>query len=221
LRSDLADVKSTYRTVGGLAASLHNHAMSWPLPVGFRRHHWDLEGLVGEQPFWGRFWDLAALDSEERTILVRARDRVRVELQAFGNSPNASDHYGLIHADLVPENLLLSDQGEVRLLDFDDAGFGWHLFDLATALYFVQDGPDYEVAKASLIEGYRLHRDLSDIHLAKLPLFMMARGFTYLGWAHTRPATKETLGILPHVIRLACREAERLLIQPVLRSTGA
>ena len=220
LRSDLADVKSTYRAVGGIAASLHNHAMSWPLPKGFRRHHWDLEGLVGEQPFWGRFWDLAALDGEERAILVRARDRVRVELHAFGNAIDARHHYGLIHADLVPENLLLSDQGAVRLLDFDDAGFGWHLFDLATALYFVQDGPDFDVAKASLIEGYRLHRELSDDHLERLPLFMMARGFTYLGWAHTRPATKESLEILPHVVWLACREAERLLSQSHTRWEG-
>ncbi len=214
LRSDLADVETTYRAVGAIAASLHNHAMSWPLPKGFRRHHWDLEGLVGEQPFWGRFWDLAALADEERAMLIRARDHVRVELQTFASSANGGACYGLIHADLVPENLLLSDQGEVRLLDFDDAGFGWHLFELATALYFVQDSADYDVVKASLIEGYRLHRELTDAHLAKLPMFMMARGFTYLGWAHTRPATKESLKILPHVIQLACREAERLLSRP-------
>jgi Ser/Thr protein kinase RdoA (MazF antagonist) len=214
LRGDLPDVGSTYRVVGGIAASLHDHAAAWPLPAGFRRHHWDREGLVGEKPFWGRFWDLAALEREERALLVRARDRVRVEMTAFAAAVDSSRHYGLIHADMVPENLLVSDRSEVRLIDFDDAGFGWHLFDLATALYFIQDSPDYELAKASLIEGYRARRPLSDAHLAKLPVFMAARGFTYLGWAHTRPATRESLDILPHVIRLACREAERLLGEP-------
>ena len=30
-------------------------------------------------------------------------------------------------------------QGDrIKLIDFDDAGFGWHLFELATALYFIR-----------------------------------------------------------------------------------
>ena len=218
LLGDLPDISSIYREIGGIAACLHNHAAGWPLPKGFRRHHWDVEGLVGEQPFWGRFWDLAALANDERQVLVRARDQVRHELRALAGGASTHRHYGLIHADLVPENILLSPRGEVKVLDFDDAGFGWHLFDLATALYFIQDDHNYETAKASLLDGYRAHRELSDEHLATLPLFMAARGFTYLGWAHTRPATKETQDILPHVIRLACREAERLLNQPALRA---
>lgn len=211
LRGELADVGRTYRVVGRLAASLHDHTAKWPLPAGFRRHCWDLEGLVGEHPFWGRFWELPALGVEERRLLLRARDRARIDLQSFARQPGAGRHYGLIHADLVPENLLLTDQGEVRLIDFDDAGFGWHLFDLATALYFVQDGVGGGAAKDGLIAGYRARRPLSEAHLAALPLFMALRGFTYLGWAHTRPATAESLAILPHVIRLACRASENLL----------
>ena len=58
LRGDLGDIFGTYRTVGRLAASLHDHTANWSLPAGFRRHHWDLDGLVGERPVWGRFWDL-------------------------------------------------------------------------------------------------------------------------------------------------------------------
>ena len=39
----------------------------------------------------------------------------------------------MIHADLVPENVLV-DGDSIRLIDFDDAGFGWHHFEIATAL---------------------------------------------------------------------------------------
>lgn len=205
------DTEQTYRVIGGIAARLHNQAVAWPLPRGFERHRWDLEGLVGEQPFWGRFWELAGLNPGQRELLVQARDHLRRELDALASSEDAQRHFGLIHADFVPENLLLADDGQVRLIDFDDSGFGWHLFELATALYFIQDDPNYESAKRGLVEGYRLHRELPDAMLARLPLFMAARGFTYLGWSHTRPGSQAGQAIVQHVIRLACREAQRLL----------
>lgn len=219
LGNNLHDIERIYRTVGSIAARLHNQATGWPLPDGFERHRWDLEGLVGEQPVWGRFWDLAALTAHERDLLIRARDRVRCELRAIVERTDGQHRFGLIHADFVPENLLLSAAGAVRLIDFDDAGFGWHLFELATALYFIQDDPHHEAAKAGLVEGYRAHRDLPDALLEQLPVFMTARGFTYLGWAHTRPVSKEGLAILPHIVRLACRQAASLLNRP--RCCGA
>ena len=207
---DAAQVEDLYRTLGGMSARLHNQATEWPLPPGFTRHHWDAEGLVGEQPFWGRFWELAALTPDERTLVVAARDCVRRELSAFAASVDPGTCYSLIHADFVPENLLLA-QGKVRLLDFDDAGFGWHLFDLATALWFIQDDEHYEAAREALVAGYREFRALPDDLLARLPVFMMARGFTYLGWVHTRPGSREAAVLTPYLVRLACRFAERLL----------
>ena len=206
-----SDVARIYRTVGSLMACLHNHATEWFLPPGFQRRSWDLAGLVGEEPLWGRFWELGALAREERSLLIRARDRVRSELAALMARPEREPRFGLIHADFVPENLLLTPNGRIKLIDFDDSGFGWHMFDVATALYFIQENPCYEAAKAGLIEGYRAHRELPDRLLEQLAVFMTARGFTYLGWAHTRPLNDEGRAILPHVIRLACIQAERLL----------
>jgi len=211
LAGDPSDIGQTYRTIGNIAGRLHNQASTWSPPPGFERHRWDLEGLVGEQPLWGRFWDLAALTQTERDLLIRARDQLRHELRALAGRPDLHRHYSLIHADFVPENLLVSFGGEVRLIDFDDAGFGWHMFELSTALYFIQDEPAYEHAKASLISGYREHRALPDELLETLPVFMAARAFTYLGWVHTRPGSKEGQAISPHLVRLACRQAERLL----------
>jgi Ser/Thr protein kinase RdoA (MazF antagonist) len=211
LAGDLPDVASVYHAIGCLMAGLHDHAATWPLPEGFRRHRWDLDGLVGERPLWGRFWELEALTHAERRLLVHARARVRQELQALAAEADAARHYGLIHADLVPENVLLAPDGRLRLIDFDDGGFGWHPFELATALYFLQDDPGYDAAKAGLLDGYRSRRDLPASLLARLPAFMAARGFTYLGWAHTRPGSKEGQAMTPHLVRLACRTAERLL----------
>ena len=207
---DLPTVRGIYRTIGTLAARLHEHSTRWTLPEGFVRHAWDADGLAGATPFWGRFWELEQLNDEERSLLVKARDAVHAGLSAYGSDPANDGRYGLIHADLVAENQ--RDNGaDVRLIDFDDAGFGWHLFELATALYFESDAPHFETAFAALVEGYRSVRDLPEAQLAHMPLFFAARSFTYLGWIHTRPETETARTLGPMLIDMACRAARRYL----------
>jgi len=147
LGNDATEINRIYHAIGETAAQLHNHASQWQLPKGFKRHAWDREGLVGEQPFWGRFWELESLSPEQKNLLIRTRDRIRTELEHYDQRP---ERYGLIHADFVPENLMV-DGDSLRLIDFDDAGFGWHLFELATALYFIRDDPNYISARTALM----------------------------------------------------------------------
>jgi Ser/Thr protein kinase RdoA (MazF antagonist) len=205
--SGSADLKQTFRTIGALAARLHDQAERWVRPQGFVRHAWDADGLVGEQPYWGRFWELAALGEGERRLVLRTRDAARVDLAALGKGPAG---YGLIHADFCPENLLV-DGEQVRLLDFDDAGYGWHLFEIATSLYFVRPEPHFAEVEAALLEGYRTRRSLDAAALRSLPLFYAARGLTYLGWVHTRQETETARELTPTLVALACEAAERYL----------
>ncbi len=193
-------IRSTYRLIGQIAAGIHNQATNWTLPPGFTRHAWDTEGLVGDAPFWGRFWELEALTDGQREHLLSARERVRQELVLYGKKP---ERYSLIHADFAPENLMV-DGEKVKVIDFDDAGFGWHLFELATALFFIQSEPYFETARDALIKGYREYRDLPDDELSRLPLFMLARGFTYLGWVHTRPETETARDFTPVLVEMVC-----------------
>ncbi len=204
------EIARTFHTIGKLTGHMHNQASAWRVPSGFQRHAWDTEGLVGDNPFWGRFWELAALTSEQRDVIQRGRERVRRDLQAFGRRPDA---YSLIHADFTPENLLV-DGEQVRPIDFDDAGFGWHLFDLATTLYFHQDAEYFPAARAALTKGYRMARPLTDHDLSHLPLFIVARGFTYLGWVHTRQETQTARELTPMLVETACRLTGQYLAEP-------
>ena len=52
------------------------------------------------------------------------------------------------------------DGGHVRVIDFDDAGFGWHLYELAIVLYYYQDAPNFELMRRALIAGYRSRTNL-------------------------------------------------------------
>lgn len=207
LAGDAESLARTFRIVGVLAARLHNQATRWRPPADFTRHAWDAEGLVGERPFWGRFWELAALSGEQRALLRRARERMQRDLAALDRSPQT---YGLIHADFAPENLLV-DGDRVRVLDFDDAGFGWHLFEIATSLYFHIGQPYFGAIRAALVAGYRSQRALPAEQLARLPLFFAARGCTYLGWVHTRPETETARQLTPMLIEAACAAAGEYL----------
>src|SRR3954468_19193642 len=203
----LDGVADVYHKVGRLAARLHNQSSAWNMPAGFLRHAWDAEGLAGEQPFWGRFWDLAALTSSQRQLFVELRQSLWRDLHAFGMAP---DRYGLIHADLVPENILV-DGDALRVIDFDDAGYGWHMFEIATSLYFIRRDSIYFQARDAVIEGYRQHRKLPEEHLALLPMFLAARGSTYLGWVHTRAGEPVAAELTPALIELAVAAAEDYL----------
>ena len=199
-----AAIAEQYHMIGAVAARMHNHAAGWQCPTGFRRHAWDAAGLVGEQPFWGRFWELAALTPGQTQLLMRARAKIAGELAAYGTKP---DRYGLIHADLVPENLLV-DGNRVQVIDFDDAGFGWHLFELATSLYFITGDSIYPTARESLIRGYRTEREMPDEALEWLPLFLAVRGTTYLGWVHTRQGSDTARELTPWLAERACAVVE-------------
>nr|WP_241263109.1 phosphotransferase [Parahaliea mediterranea] len=197
-------IATIYGTIGELAAKLHNQALDWQLPDGFRRHAWDADALAGEEPLWGRFWELPALGDAQRELLLTARDRVHADLLRYQADPANSGRYSLIHADFVAENLLV-DGSEVRLIDFDDAGFGWHLFELATALYFERGEAHFDQAYAALVEGYRRYRALPDEQLAHMPLFFAARSFTYLGWVATRPETETARTMTPALVEMSCQ----------------
>jgi Ser/Thr protein kinase RdoA (MazF antagonist) len=175
------DAPARYRALGLALARLHRFADAWALPPGFRRPAWDAAGLVGEAPLWGRFWENPALTGAERALLIAARDRARDWLAEYGRGFD----YGMIHADAVRENVLIRG-GAAALIDFDDCGFGFRLFDLATALHPVDDTAEYPAIRRALLAGYRAGRALPAVEEAALDAFLMLRGLTYVGWIVTR-----------------------------------
>jgi Ser/Thr protein kinase RdoA (MazF antagonist) len=203
---DEATLVDVYQSAGELAARIHNHGETWPRPAGFTRLSWDEAGFFGESgSVCGRYWDLADLTPGQLALLHRARDVTAAALDDFGKS---ADRYGLVHGDMLPENLFY-DGSELRLIDWDDTGFGWHLYDFATAMFAHLDRPGFDTALAAMVEGYRRHRVLPDKHLKMLPILIMARALSYVGWAHTR---RETAGeMTPLIIDTACELAQQLL----------
>jgi Ser/Thr protein kinase RdoA (MazF antagonist) len=187
LEQTAEEIARIYRLVGRAMAEVHNAADRWAMPPGFTRCAWNRAGLLGENPLWGRFWDCADLPGEDRHFL----SALRRDLQDRLDDADRLD-YGLIHADLVRENVLV-DGDAIALIDFDDCGYGFRLFDIATALLRNRRDAHYAVIKAALLDGYRSRRPLEDGALVHLPLFLLLRSLTYVGWAGARPELPDAL----------------------------
>ena len=66
-------------------------------------------------------------------------------------------------------------------------GFGWHVHELAVALFNNQTSPHFGAMQAALIRGYRSRRELADEDLELLPLFLLMRNLMVIGWMEQRP----------------------------------
>ena len=196
-----AELCGRYRRLGAMAARLHNHAQSWDPPPGFVRHRWDEDGLLGDDPRMGRFWDHPALTPQQRREFQKARIVFQGLLKKLGKNES---NYGLIHADFLPDNIIVSED-KLTLIDFDDSGYGWHLYEMGTALLPQIKQPFFDDVVAAYLEGYRSERSFSRQDEEALPAFLMICSLNYLGWFQKRGENIE------HADRLAREIIDELL----------
>ncbi|MEI4271193.1 phosphotransferase [Klenkia sp. LSe6-5] len=195
--------------VGQLAGALHNHLTELGRLPGFDRDAWDGPGLLGAQALWGDPLALPALSAPDRELLSGAVDRLAADLADLGDGP---DVYGVIHADLTPENVLVRGS-EFVVIDFDDFGEGWHLFELATVLFFFRPHPRFAEFVDAVVSGYRTQRELDDRQLAHWTGMLLARGLTYLGWAAARPGEETAAWIAEEVVPVVVALAQEYLAE--------
>lgn len=172
-----------FKRMGEIAARIHNQASNWKPPPGFTRHSLDAEGFMGDKPFWGPFWASPALTSDERKKFAQLRETV---YQLLTRLDTDSDNYSMIHADLHPRNLVINGE-HLHVIDFDDAGFGWHIYELTVGLFHYQDHPRFPEMVEAVFEGYRQVRRLEKKSADLLPLFLLVRALASVGWVAARP----------------------------------
>lgn len=170
----IADREGYMRHLGTLLARLHDLSDNWTPPEGFTRPRWNRPGLLGETPLWGPFWANPDLTAAQRATLRRVQIRAEPHLARLEPALD----YGLIHADAITENVMV-DGDRLVLIDFDDGGWGFRDFDLATVLMRQLTAADYPALRAALLAGYAARRTVDP---AALDLLLLCRALTYLGW---------------------------------------
>ena len=195
--------KAIFARLGRDMALMHHRSDGWARPDSFTRWSWDRAGLVGAAPLWDRFWENPQLTLDQRRLLVAFRDRAD---QTLAQMEGTLDD-GLIHADLVSANVMV-DGDRLHLIDFDDGGFGFRMFDVVTALFKFMEDADYPDLKAALLDGYTRVRPLAP---DAFDLFTALRAATYVGWNISRMDEDGGKARNARFIEKACRCAQAYL----------
>jgi Ser/Thr protein kinase RdoA (MazF antagonist) len=184
LEADAGAVAARYRGLGRLIAQMHDATDALTFPLDFERLRWDRPAYTRDEPLWGRFWENPSLSRDEAALLRAARAEADAALAR--HEAEGAD-FGLIHADVLRENVL-THEGRLSLIDFDDSGFGFRAYDLATAEVQGLEDPMNAVASLALHEGYRAARRTDAPPLGDVTLFVALRTFASCGWIVTRAA---------------------------------
>jgi Ser/Thr protein kinase RdoA (MazF antagonist) len=176
-------------SVGALLAQLHRHAQSWRPPRGFARPRIHVlttaarRASVAGPAAQATHAVHPTPDDEASALEVVARllgdsdlrviaDALQFTRRSTATLANTPSARGLIHADLHYENFLFH-RGEALAIDFDDCGWGAHVYDFAVPLSELEDRSDSEALRYALLDGYARQRALPngyDDHLGALTI---------------------------------------------------
>jgi Ser/Thr protein kinase RdoA (MazF antagonist) len=200
-----------FERLGALSARLHEHVRGWRAPDGFVRKVWDYDTTVGPTPHWGPWRDALGLTAEGARLLERCAEELRGRLAAYGAGP---DRFGLIHADLRLANLLV-DGDRLSVIDFDDSGYGWFVYDFAAAISFLEHETFVDDLADAWTRGYRAVAPLSAEDAAMIPTMVMLRRLLLTAWiaSHAETPTAADAGHAAYT-EGTLMLAERFLARP-------
>ncbi len=186
-----------FERLGAIAARLHGFTKVWTRPPGFTRHTWDVQTAIGPSGHWGHWRHGQGVRAAERAVLQPVADTIGRRLAAFGQGP---ERFGLVHADMRLANLLVDDHGAdaetVTVIDFDDCGFSWFVYDLAASLSFIEHEPVVPELIDAWLRGYRSVAPLSAHDEAQVWTLIMLRRLLLVAWigSHAGVDTAKQLG---------------------------
>ncbi|HWI46661.1 MAG TPA: phosphotransferase [Rummeliibacillus sp.] len=172
-----------FEILGSITAQIHHHIISQHEKYSnYNRLTWDYDAILGENPKWARWQDGQGITTERLQLFERVSKTIKSKLDEYGK---LKEHFGLIHADLRLANLII-DGNQIKVIDFDDCGFGWYLYDLASSLSFIEHQPYVPDLIKAWINGYTKIRSLSEEDIDLIPSFIMMRRLQLISWIGSR-----------------------------------
>jgi Ser/Thr protein kinase RdoA (MazF antagonist) len=196
-----------FEQLGDICARMHRHARNWHRPADFVRFSWDFDACVGPGGRWGRWQDGIGVGAAELAVLSRAASVMRQRLLRFGAGP---DRFGLIHADMRLANLLVHEH-DIQVIDFDDCGFGWFMFDIGSSLSFIEHDPQVPELCEAWLTGYRRVLSLPAPDADEIPTFVLLRRLQLVAWVGSHKFADAAQELGADFTTGACEIAERYL----------
>jgi len=166
--------------LGRVVAQMHAFSAGWQPPAGFTRPAWNWDAQLGGSLFKCSRQELvASMPPQVQEPFETVSQEAKQVMESLGQAPDA---YGLIHADLYPENVLFKT-GDAYPIDFEDCGYGYWMWDIAVALCQWAWGADWERMRDAFREGYARVGCLPETQWAHLDLFVATQFATMVLWA--------------------------------------
>jgi Ser/Thr protein kinase RdoA (MazF antagonist) len=107
---------------------------------------------------------------------------------------------------------LLVHEGTTAVIDFDDAGFGWYLYDLGTTVSFFEDDHAVPDLLAAWLAGYRDSGGvLAPEDIAETWTLILYRRLLLTAWIGSHPAAAGAAELGEPYTQGSCDLAERYL----------
>ena len=106
---------------------------------------------------------------------------------------------------------LLMDNGHVKVIDFDDCGFSWLLYDCATTVSFFEHAPEVPDLLEAWVRGYRRIGELSVEEEDEIATFVMLRRLLLVAWIGSHSETELAQSMGASYTQASIRLCERYL----------
>lgn len=176
--NDEGNVVRQFVNLGETTGYLHKQVKMWNKGNDLKRFVWDYDSMIGTNPRWGKWQNAVDMNDEVENLLTKTSKTIEKRLISYGKG---KDKFGLIHADLRLANLLVEGD-QIKVIDFDDCGFGWFMHDMAASISFIEDRPIANELINSWIEGYSKVQKLQKEDINEIDTFVMQRRLQLMAW---------------------------------------
>lgn len=199
------EVVKQFISLGEITAYLHRHTQTWEEAAKQQRIHWTYDNMIGDTPVWGKWQATKDLTGEMTDTLTKTSCVVKKRLECYGRD---NKNYGLIHADLRLANLIIENE-TIKVIDFDDCGFGWYLQDLASSVSFIETKPMVPALIDAWLTGYTKILPFSKKDFQEIDTFIMQRRLQLMAWLasheESTPVKELSCGFTDGTMKLAER----------------
>lgn len=207
--NDEENVVKQFVNLGETTGYLHRQVKMWNKANDLNRFTWDYDSMIGTNPRWGKWQNAVDMTIEIEELLTRTSKMIRKRIINYGK---CKDKFGLIHADLRLANLLI-DGEQIKVIDFDDCGYGWFMHDMAASISFIEDKPIAKELINSWIEGYSKVQKLKKEDINEIDTFVMQRRLQLMAWLASHyesdPVVELSKGFTKGTVMLAEKYLEK------------
>ena len=198
---------ASFELLGAITARMHDHVATWR----HLRASPASPGTTTARSARSRAGGAGRTVSRSATRSARCSDdsTTRCASGSRASGPGRS-RYGLVHADLRLANLLV-DGDQTYVIDFDDCGWSWFLYDFGAAVSFFEHDPRIPELTDAWVRGYRSVRSLPAEDEAEIDTFVLMRRLLLVAWIGSHSGTDLARSMGAEYTAGSCELAEAYL----------